>query len=219
MCCNGELVFGPGAKTLDSFACVALRLEKRAVVLLEIAVGRRWVGVVGPCAIDEPGDRDDGGYIGDTGEPICAVGRKRAVRREKADVIAVEMRKQEGIDGCKSTGLETPLGVAADPLAGSTLAGRKRIAEIWRGAIDRTGIDHHGGAVWQDQQRAIAAIRGDVVDFENAGLPCGECIRNGCCSMEKFCGNVIQRGESKRAEQKAATWKHVKIILRGYFRS
>jgi len=40
----------------------------------------------------------------------------------ETDVIAVEMRKQEGIDGCKSAGIETPLGVAPDPLAGTTLA-------------------------------------------------------------------------------------------------
>src|SRR5579863_4570972 len=110
------------------------------------------------------------------------------------------MREQEGVNGCKSIGVEPPLCIAADPLAGTMLSRRKRIAEIWCGAIDGTGIDHHGGAVGQDQQGTVAAIGGDLVDFKNAWLPCGEGFENGCRCAEKLCGKAFKRGKSKRTE-------------------
>jgi hypothetical protein len=89
---QGELVFGAGAKTLDSFASLDLRLKERAIILLEIDISRYWIGVVRPCAINEPLDRDDGGHVGHAGQSIAAVRRERAVRRQITHVIAVEMR-------------------------------------------------------------------------------------------------------------------------------
>ena len=61
---QGELVFGAAAKTLDSFASLDLRMKERAIVLLEIDISRYGIGVVRPCAINEPLDRDDGGHVG-----------------------------------------------------------------------------------------------------------------------------------------------------------
>jgi hypothetical protein len=63
-----------------------------------------------------------------------------------------------------------------------------------------TGIDHHGGAVGQDQQRAVAAIGGDLVDFQYAWLPCGEGFENGCRIAEKLYRKAFKRAKSKRTE-------------------
>src|ERR1700722_1492181 len=71
---QGELVFGSGAKTLDSFASLDLRLKERAIVLLEIDISKHWIGVVRPGAVNEPLDRDDGGHVGNACKTVSAVG-------------------------------------------------------------------------------------------------------------------------------------------------
>src|SRR5882757_9913786 len=139
-----ELVAGADVETFYRAAGFLFGQEEVAVVLLEVGGGGEGVGVVGPGAIDEAMDGDDGGDVRDSGGNV-AFGIGWRVRGHAAYVVGVDVGEEEGVDAVEAGELEAALGVAADPLPGTVGGGGSGVGEVAVGAVEGSGVDHHGG--------------------------------------------------------------------------
>ena len=156
-------------------------------------------------------DRYDGSDIGDPGELVGAGGGESALGRQIADVIPMEVGQQKGVDRGEPARVEAALRVASNPLTRTTFGGRQRFTQVGRGAVDRTGVHHEGGAVGENQQSAVAAVGSDLVNFKYARLPWRKGCRDGCGGAQKRCGEAFAGRCGERTQDEVATRQHAKL--------